>query len=197
MARPMKFDPDKAIEAAMCLIWRNGYEASSVKAISAELGITRSSYYNTFGSRDRLFALALEHYFTVVPEQVLFTPKAEQDFPRMLTRLMREVCHARTTKFAGLGCLAANSIAELLPSDSDAAQTVREATEAMLARISELVAGALSRGEVPNDTDIEATAMAIHAMIMGINLQSKVITDEERLWASARETLTGLGLYQD
>ena len=42
MARPLKFDRGEAVETAMQEIWRSGYEASSVKAISEKLGVTRS-----------------------------------------------------------------------------------------------------------------------------------------------------------
>ena len=51
MARPSKFDRKEAVELAMNEIWRDGYEANSVKALSEKLGITRSSFYNAFSSR--------------------------------------------------------------------------------------------------------------------------------------------------
>ena len=63
MGRPTSFNRDEAIETVMQEMWRNGYEANTVKALSERLGITRSSYYNAFGSREALFKLALEKYF--------------------------------------------------------------------------------------------------------------------------------------
>ena len=59
MARPSKFDRQTAVELVMNDIWRSGFEANSVKAISEKLGITRSSFYNAFGSREALFLEAL------------------------------------------------------------------------------------------------------------------------------------------
>ncbi|MEM7730103.1 MAG: TetR/AcrR family transcriptional regulator [Pseudomonadota bacterium] len=197
MARPMAFDRDTAIDSAMRLIWRDGYEASSVKSVSEALGITRSSYYNTFRSRDALYALALGRYFEVIPERTLFTDAAERDFPAVLTATLREVCRVRTTTFRGLGCMAANGMAELLPARSKAGDAVQRATDGFLARLTDLVKGSVERGELPADTGIETTAVAIHTLIVGLNLESKVVQDEAALWASARATLLGLGLYAD
>ncbi len=197
MARPMAFDKETAVDQAMRLIWRDGYEASSVKSLSEALGITRSSFYNTFGSRDDLFKLALQRYLSVIPEAALFTEAAEDSLPAFMTALMRDVCRMRTTENKGMGCLAANSLAELLPSDTEAAKSIGDLTQGLIQRLSVLVAGAISRGEMSKDIDPNAMGLAVHGMIMGINLQSKVITNETQLWTSAQQSLRGLGLYKE
>ena len=69
MARPSKFDRDEAIETAMEAFWRAGYQACSVRALSERLGITRSSFYNAFGSREALFREALARYGDQAPDQ--------------------------------------------------------------------------------------------------------------------------------
>jgi len=197
MARPMAFDKETAVDQAMRLIWRDGYEASSVKSLSEALGITRSSFYNSFGSRDDLFKLALQRYLTIIPEAALFTEAAEEEFPAFMTALMRDVCRMRTTENKEIGCLAANSLAELLPSDTEAAKFIGDLTQDMILRLCALAGSAIARGELPDDTDPNAMGLAIHGMIMGVNLQSKIITEEFQLWTSARQSLRGLGLYKE
>ncbi|MEM0949344.1 MAG: TetR/AcrR family transcriptional regulator [Pseudomonadota bacterium] len=197
MARPMAFDKDMAVDKAMQLLWRDGYEASSVKSLSEALGITRSSFYNSFGSRDELFKLALDHYLSTIPEAALFTEAAETAFPAFMTALMRDVCRMRTSETAGAGCLAANSIAEILPAETLAAKSIEDLTHTMIDRLRALVEGAVSRSELPKETDPNALSLAIHGMIMGLNLQSKIVTDEAELWTSARQSLRGLGLYEE
>ncbi len=54
MGRPSKFDREAAIDKVMQEVWRNGFERASVKALSERLGITRSSFYNAFDSREAL-----------------------------------------------------------------------------------------------------------------------------------------------
>lgn len=197
MARPLGFDRNEMIDTAMRLIWRDGYEASSVKSVSEALGITRSSYYNTFRSRDALYAEALECYFAVIPERTLFTEAAEVDFPAVLTAVLRESCRARTHEFQGLGCMAANGIAELLPPTGEAGQAISAATDGFIARLTDLVASAVARCELPHNTDIKSMGLSIHTLIMGLNIESKVVRDEAVLWGSARSLLAGLGLLNE
>ena len=71
MARRLEFDREKAVEIAMNQFWKNGFEASSVKSLSQAFGITRSSFYNAFGSHEALFEEALALYFEQSPDQAL------------------------------------------------------------------------------------------------------------------------------
>ncbi|MEM7758035.1 MAG: TetR/AcrR family transcriptional regulator [Cyanobacteria bacterium P01_A01_bin.40] len=49
--RPRKFDIDKALESAMLVFWRNGYEGSSLSELTAAMNINRPSLYGTFGDK--------------------------------------------------------------------------------------------------------------------------------------------------
>ncbi|HHL20983.1 MAG TPA: TetR/AcrR family transcriptional regulator, partial [Aliiroseovarius sp.] len=69
MGRPSKFDREAAIDKVMQEVWRNGFERASVKALSERLGITRSSFYNAFDSREALFEKVLARYFAQSPDR--------------------------------------------------------------------------------------------------------------------------------
>jgi len=53
---------DKALERAMDLFWRQGYEGTSMADLTRELGITRPSLYAAFESKEALFLKALDLY---------------------------------------------------------------------------------------------------------------------------------------
>lgn len=61
--RPRAFDREKALGAATNLFWRNGYEATSIADLTAVMGIGTKSLYAAFGSKEALFAEALQHYY--------------------------------------------------------------------------------------------------------------------------------------
>ena len=62
IGRPTEFDRQDALEKAMGLFWRNGYEATGLTDLTNEMGIGRQSLYNAFGDKHSLFVEAIKHY---------------------------------------------------------------------------------------------------------------------------------------
>src|ERR1700686_5925300 len=60
--RPRSFDLDQALDAAMQVFWRNGYEGASLSALTQAMGINRPSLYAAFGDKETLFRKALDRY---------------------------------------------------------------------------------------------------------------------------------------
>jgi len=60
--RPREFDVDQAVERALNLFWRRGYEGTSMSDLTAALGITRASLYAAFGNKEALFQRAMDRY---------------------------------------------------------------------------------------------------------------------------------------
>ncbi len=62
MARPREFEPDEAIEKAMQVFWRHGYEESSLPDLLSGMGLTRGSLYKAFKDKKNLFLLVMNRY---------------------------------------------------------------------------------------------------------------------------------------
>lgn len=60
--RPRQFDIDQAIERALGLFWRQGYDGTSMSDLTETLGITRASLYAAFGNKEGLFRRAMDRY---------------------------------------------------------------------------------------------------------------------------------------
>lgn len=194
MGRPRKFDRDEAIEAAMQAFWEDGYEASSVKALSERLGITRSSFYNTFGSRQNLFHEVLGLYASRSPDHLLATPPPGLKVRELLSLVFREACRARTADPGRRGCMVVNCAAELLGDDSEAGAEIANAIRASLSRFEKLIETGKAAGELPMGMDTAATALALQNLLVGINLMARVVDGFDRLWDSVRLSLHALGL---
>lgn len=63
--RPREFDVNQAIERALGLFWRQGYEGTSMSDLTAALGITRPSLYAAFGNKEGLFRRVMDRYEAV------------------------------------------------------------------------------------------------------------------------------------
>jgi AcrR family transcriptional regulator len=73
--RPRGFAQDEALDAAMRVFWKRGYEGASLSELTDAMGINRSSLYAAFGDKEALFRKALERY---VAGPLSFVPKALQ-----------------------------------------------------------------------------------------------------------------------
>ena len=62
MGRPREFDVDKALDLALQVFWRKGYEGASMADLTETMGITKPSLYSAFGNKEELFRKALDRY---------------------------------------------------------------------------------------------------------------------------------------
>jgi AcrR family transcriptional regulator len=88
MGRPRSFCTTQALNSAMQVFWRRGYEGASIAELTKAIGINSPSLYAAFGSKKELFNRVLEHYDAqnrVFMDEVLAAHRA-QDVASLLLR---------------------------------------------------------------------------------------------------------------
>lgn len=60
--RPKCFDEQEALQKAMLLFWKYGYEATSMSDLTKALNLTAPSIYSAFGDKSQLFHACLDYY---------------------------------------------------------------------------------------------------------------------------------------
>jgi AcrR family transcriptional regulator len=60
--RPRQFDEEEALDTALRLFWRHGYEGTPISTLAQAMGLTAPSVYNAFGNKESLFMKAVGHY---------------------------------------------------------------------------------------------------------------------------------------
>ncbi len=109
--RPREFDEDVALERAMLVFWDKGYRGVGMSELLAEIGISRQSLYNCFGSKHRLYVKALERYCeTRLKATIVELGEAPEplDGVRNLVTQFCELTCGKNPK----GCLLVNALVE-------------------------------------------------------------------------------------
>lgn len=197
MARPAKFDREQAVEFAMNAFWKEGYEANSVKALSEKIGITRSSFYNAFGDREQLFDEALSLYMRDSPDKAFKEATPGISIKVLFTDTFRTVCRIRAADAEARGCLVVNGVAELCGTHATLGPKLQAAMLANVKRFETLLGWGVASGELDQDTDVHALALAVKTLLVGLNVLSKLVHDEDELWQVASTTLRALNLWEE
>lgn len=195
MGRAAAFKRDEAIAICMDELWRHGFEACSVKALSERLKMTRSSFYNAFTSREALFEEVLEHYADKSPDRCLAQLNAGELMLPILNQLFKTICTVRAGDPEHKGCLVVNSVAELVGVHPVLGPMLQGVMTANVERLEQLLNIAVNHGEITDNGDLHSKALALKNLIVGLNLMAKFVHSEQELYSIAEQTLKGLGLY--
>ena len=196
VGRPKEFDRDRAVITVMNEIWEHGYEACSAKALSEKLGITRSSFYNAFESREKLFLEVLEIYNGPAPFRAWFPIDDSSSVLKLISEKLHNICKKRISDNSARGCLMINSIAELVSRNKQLGSALQDTFSTNVEFLEQLLNVAAERGEIKK-CDLRIKALALQNVITGLNVMSKVIRNEDELWAATKHSLQGLGLYSE
>lgn len=62
LGRPRAFDTEAALEKALEVFWRKGYDGTSLADLTEAMGINKPSLYAAFGNKEQLFLKTIELY---------------------------------------------------------------------------------------------------------------------------------------
>ncbi|MEU8515523.1 TetR/AcrR family transcriptional regulator [Kitasatospora sp. NPDC048722] len=193
MARTKEFDPDAALQAALELFWRRGYEATSMADLVEGLGIGRASLYATFGSKHQLYLRALERYGEQTDPVLL----AELSQPGPVLPAVRAVVRRYAAESTGSGrergCFVVNTAVELVPHDSSAARRVEASLGHLEALLTAALVRAAAQGELPEGRDPRALARTLMVLMQGMRVMGKVADGPARVRDAAEQALVLLG----
>jgi AcrR family transcriptional regulator len=175
VARPRAYDTTRVVDAAAHLFWERGYERTSIRDLEEWTGLDRSSLYHAFGSKQALFAAALDAYVEKDIEARLSGMRQAAAGLASVVAFFDTMAQAfrGDPPRARRGCLMVNTIAEIGLSDSYSAR----AGGGYRDRLREAFAAALSqsaaRGEVATER-IDARADLLASMTMGLFLTARL-----------------------
>jgi AcrR family transcriptional regulator len=171
MGRPRSFDIDRALDRALVVFWRKGYEGASLSDLTKALGVNRPSLYAAFGDKEALFRKVLDRYLegpAAYTQEALREPTARA----VVERLLLGAADLNTARRNPGGCLmvqGALACGEAADSIRQELTACREAGEAAMRRRFER---AKSEGDLPANVNPADLARYIATVLYGMAVQA-------------------------
>jgi TetR/AcrR family transcriptional repressor of nem operon len=191
--RPLEFDPDSVLRKVMELFWERGFESTSIQDLEQCTRLSRTSLYNTYGSKRKIFSLAILKYQQLLAEEMLLPLEKGsaglEDVHAFLGLVEQQLLSKKTPS----GCLMVNSMTEFGGTDADFVFQAETYISRFLSGITVALKRAAVRGEISKGY-IDSYAGVILAFVLGVNVLSRSAvkgTDVALLIKSAHELTHG------
>lgn len=178
--RTREFDTDQALDQALRLFWRNGYEGTSLADLTEAMGITKPSLYAAFGNKEALFRQIIDRYVQG-PAAYLHEVLREPTARGVVERFLSSAIDAQTDPHTPAGCLLVQGA--LACGDESAAikdALIARRTVAELA-LCQRLEQAQREGDLPASADPAALARYIITLSQGMAVQAAGGVSREQL----------------
>jgi AcrR family transcriptional regulator len=190
MGRPREFDVDQALDRALDVFWRNGYEGASVADLTAAMGINPPSLYAAFGNKAGLFRKALDRY---VEQRTNFWHDAfeETSARAVVEHLLRQSADFLTETCNPQGCMIIRSAMSCSETEDAIKRELAARRAEGEGRLRVRFERALSEGEMPSDLDPADYARYIMTVLEGMSVRAASGVTREELHKVADMALRG------
>ncbi|ABS62339.1 transcriptional regulator, TetR family [Parvibaculum lavamentivorans DS-1] len=171
MGRPRAFDVSEALDKALVVFWRKGYEGASLSDLTAAMGINPPSLYACFGNKEGLFRRALDRYEEMQGcyiEEALAAPTAREAVERLLCQSAKLQCEEGHPQ----GCLLVTAGLSGGEESSAIREELAERRKASETDIKKRLERAKKEGDLPKDANPAALARYISTIMRGMSVQA-------------------------
>ncbi|MCK1360803.1 TetR/AcrR family transcriptional regulator [Bradyrhizobium sp. 199] len=180
MGRPREFDAEIALDQAMEVFWRHGYEGATIAQLTEAMGINPPSLYACFGNKEGLLKAALDRYTKLRGswmDEVIGAATAREVAERMLMGIAEK----QTDPANPPGCLlvqggiACGSGSENVPFELAARRAENED------QLRDRFIRAKAEGDLKPSSDPAALARYVLAVSVGMGVMASSGADREAL----------------
>ncbi|PIO96926.1 TetR/AcrR family transcriptional regulator [Pleomorphomonas carboxyditropha] len=188
MGRHREFDPERALEAALVVFWRKGYEGTSFEDLTQATGVARPGLYAAFGNKEALFLKVLDRYeatYVAFMREALGEPHARD----VVRRILEGNAIVHTLDGESRGCLGINGAMACSDEGEPVRQELVRRRAASEAALRDRLERARREGDLPADADSTVLAAYVMTIGQGMAVQAKAGAPRQKLDAIAAHVL--------
>ncbi|MEH0986027.1 TetR/AcrR family transcriptional regulator [Micromonospora sp. CPCC 205556] len=186
--RPRAFDDEQALDRAMEVFWRHGYEGASLAELTAAMGINKPSLYAAYGNKEELFRKAVGRYAETemaYARDALDQPTAYE----VVAAFLRANVAALTRLDRPAGCLSIQGGTACGTDNTNVAEFLAASRLAGERQLADRFVRAVEEGDLPEGSDPEALARFVMVVSEGHAIHAAAGVSRAQLEQSAEIAL--------
>jgi TetR/AcrR family transcriptional repressor of nem operon len=173
MARTKEFNEDQALDKAIEIFWHKGYNGTSAQDLVSHLSLSRSSLYDTFGDKQKLFVKSLLRYQKNAQDQIIKLFEESENIRQTLKDIFKQAVLESLEDRITKGCFMVNSSVELAMHDEEIAKIVKNNGQIMEEVFTKAIQKGQNLKQISDKTDARALARFIFNNYSGIRVLAR------------------------
>lgn len=177
MARKRKVDHETAINGALDLFWRKGYEGASTREIEEQTGLTRFTLQTTYGGKEQFFLETLDAYLDNAEATHFPNPEtfSVDDLASWFESIASE---QKIPRIEDNGCLAFNAIGQFDRSDAEVNKRIERYLTNLEARFCQVLEHGAQRGILALRQPPSEATQVLMGLLLGLHAVIKARSDD-------------------
>ena len=192
MPNEVLFNEEEALQKATDLFWLKGYNGTSMDELTKVTGLSRSSIYNSFGTKHDLFILCLNHYKQNQYKALTLSLHRSDSSLNKIQLLFRLAIDDLTRDKDKKGCLIVNTTAELANLEDKISTFVKKNMEDFENLFQQLIKEGQQAGEINKSVSSLAVARHLYNCLVGLKIIAQTTNDKKILEDIAKVSLSVL-----
>jgi len=173
--RPRTFDIDVALDRAVDVFWKHGFQDASMHELTEAMGLSKPSLYAAFGDKQSLYLKTLERYVAQLFDRHAAALNDEADGRRAVEAFLRSLAGMLADPALPGGCFIITGTADCGGSTTPAAVelALREAMHGSEMMLLQRLQRAQAEGDLPANARPESLAAMFGSIIAGLAVMAK------------------------
>lgn len=193
MARTKDFDESEVLKKAISIFWDKGYNGTSMQDLVDGLGISRSSLYDTFGDKQKLYLKALEGYQQQNNQQFDCLVNKAPDAKIAIKHVLELIVDNLLGDVQRKGCFMVNAGIELASHDEQVNALLCRNEKQMEEFFFTVIKQGQEKGEISTQQTAQALARFLNNTVKGMQVSVKSTTDRKFFEDIVETAITVLG----
>lgn len=179
MVRPREFDAQIAIDQALCVFRKQGYKGSSLQDLIRAMGISKSSFYETFGSKYALFLMTLTRFRETKAVYHFTEPNNNTSAKTLVTNMFMQLIDSVIDGEGG--CMFGSSAIEFSDTDPEVTERITNGIQQLEKMFYQILMREQKSGYKLENKNIQAISRQLTTTFYGIQVMANANLNREEL----------------